>query len=113
MIWHVALTKEYKHIISLDFTEAFDTVPHYRLLYKSDWYGIRGKVHAWITSFLNNRILSVVANNTTSSYVPVTSSVPQGTVLGPILFLIFINDLPTNTKNSVVRLFADDCILYK
>ena len=113
LLYDLARNLDQTDIISLDFTKAFDTIPHCRLLYKLDWYEIRGKVRAWITSFLNNRIQSVVVNDTTSSYVPVTSSVPQGTVLGPVLFLIFINDLSTNIKNSVVRLFADDYILYK
>ena len=70
---------------------------------------------AWITSFLRNRTQSVIINNATSSSVPITSGVPQGTVhvLGPVLFLIFMNDLPDNIQNSIVRLFADDCILYR
>ena len=68
-------------LISLYFAKAFDTVPHNRLLYKLEWYGIRGNIHTWITSFLTNRTLSVVVNNTTSSSVSVTSGIPQGTVL--------------------------------
>ena len=100
-------------LISLDFAKAFDTVPHSRLLYKLNWYGIRGNIHTWISSFLANRTQSVVVNNAISSNVSVTSGVPQGTVLGPVLFLIFINDLPDDIKNSMVRLFADDCILYR
>ena len=100
-------------LISLNSAKAFDTVPHNRLLYKFDWYGIRGNIHTWITSFLTNRTQSVVLNNTTSSSVPVTSGVPQGTVLEPVLFLIFINNLPDNIKKSDIHLFADDCILYR
>jgi len=78
-------------IISLDFAKAFDTVPHCRLLYKLDWYGIRGKAHAWITSFFTNRIQSVVVNNTTLSHVPVTSRVPQETILGSVCPLLDIH----------------------
>jgi len=91
----------------------FDTVPHRRLLYKLHWYGIRGKAHSWIKSFLTDRHHKVLVENTCSSQVCAVSGVLQGTVLGPILFLIFINDLPDDIKNSTLRLFAGDCILYK
>ncbi len=75
-----------------------------------DHYGIRGNVHNWITSFLTERKQHVVIGGNCSSWVKVDSGVPQGTVLGPLLFL-FINDNHI-TSESTVRLFADDCVLY-
>ena len=75
-------------------------------------YGIRGSTHKWISSWLSGRSQRVVLDGQASDPVPVLSGVPQGSVLGPILFLIFINDLPDNIKSSV-RLFADDCVLYR
>ena len=96
----------------LDFSKAFDTVPHHKLLAKLDHYGIRGKAHAWIAAFLKGRTQKVVVDGVSSDAVDVVSGVPQGTVLGPILFLIHINDLPSHVK-STVRLFADDCLLYR
>ena len=97
----------------LDFSKAFDKVSHKRLLYKLQWYGADPLTHAWIGDFLRNRTQAVVLEGETSTSVPVTSSVPQGTVLGPILFLVYINDLPECISNSTVQLFADDCILYR
>ena len=97
----------------MDFVKAFDTVPHHRLLYKLQWYGIQGKVHQWISSFLTNHRQKVILGNAHSSLVDVSSGVPQGTVLGPILFLIYINDLPDYARYSAIRLFADDCIIYR
>ena len=91
---------------------AFDKVPHRRILYKLDYYGIRGSTHKWITSWLSERFQKVVLDGQASDPVPVLSGVPQGSVLGPVLFLIFINDLPENIRSSV-RLFADDCVLYR
>ena len=93
-------------------SEAFDKVPHKRLLYKLDFYGIRGSTHKWIDSWLSERSQKVVLDGRASDPVPVLSGVPQGSVLGPVLFLIFINDLPDNIRSSV-RLFADDCVLYR
>ena len=90
----------------------FDKVPHRRLLYKLDYYGIRGSTHKWITSWLSERFQKVVLDGQASDPVPVLSGVPQGSVLGQVLFLIFINDLPENMRSSV-RLFADDCVLYR
>ena len=80
----------------------------WRLLHKLDYYGIRGSTHKWINSWLSGRTQKVVLDGQASDPVPVLSGVPQGSVLGPILFLIFINDLPDNIRSSV-RLFADDC----
>ena len=95
----------------LDFAKAFDKVPHSRLLNKLHYYGIRNKQHEWIREFLTGRTQRVIVEGKASTFKEVTSGVPQGTVLGPILFLIFINDMPTGIK-SKVRLFADDCLIY-
>ena len=99
-------------LIIMDFAKAFDKVPHRRLLHKLDYYGIRGSTHKWINSWLSGRTQKVVLDGQASDPVPVLSGVPQGSVLGPVLFLIFINDLPDNIRSSV-RLFADDCVLYR
>ena len=76
-------------------------------------YGIDNNIYQWIKSFLTNRHQQVIIDGSISSPIPVTSGVPQGTVLGPILFSIYINDLPEVIKHSTIRLFADDCILYR
>ncbi|MES9904902.1 MAG: reverse transcriptase family protein [Sedimenticola sp.] len=99
-------------IIIMDFAKAFDKVPHRRLLHKLKHYGIRGLANNWICSFLTGRTQKVVLDGVASEPADVISGVPQGSVLGPVLFLLYINDLPDNI-NSSVRLFADDCVLYR
>ena len=98
--------------ILLDFSKAFDKVNHHKLLIKMDHYGIRGKLLDWMKDFLSERTQQVVVNGKSSTKEKVTSGVPQGTVLGPLLFLIYINDLPDRVK-SQIRLFADDSFLYR
>ena len=98
-------------LILLDFSKAFDKVNHSKLLWKLHQYGIRGTALSWIRAFLGNRSQTVVLEGEESGSVPVSSGVPQGSVLGPILFLVYINDLPEELS-SQVRLFADDTAVY-
>ncbi|XP_072046454.1 uncharacterized protein [Amphiura filiformis] len=92
--------------------KAFDRVSHPHLSAKLDFYGIRGSTLRWICAFLADRKQAVSVNGTHSTWGNVTSGVPQGSVLGPALFLLYINDIQDNIKSNI-RLFAEDSILYR
>ena len=98
-------------VIYLDFRKAFDTVPHKRLINKLKAYGIQGKITSWIENFLSDRKQRVSIDGQFSDWADVSSGIPQGSVLGPTLFLIFINDLPDKVRN-LVKIFADDTKIY-
>ena len=98
-------------ILYMDYAKAFDTVPHQRLLRQVESFGITGNVLQWIRSFLHNRQQKVIANGAESSWSPVLSGIPQGSIMGPILFTLFVNDLPEKI-NSIISMFADDTKLF-
>ena len=99
--------------VFLDLRKAFDSVPHKRLLLKLEKLGASGNVLKWISEFLTNRLQRVVLNGQSSEWTDVSSGVPQGSVLGPLIFIImYVNDLPDQV-NSFCKLFADDAKLYK
>ena len=98
-------------LILLDFSKAYDKVIHLKLLYKLQVHGVQGKTLGWIESFVIGRTQCVVLDGDTSTKLPGSSGVPQGSVLGPILFLLYINDLLDNIQSNVC-LFADDTAVY-
>ena len=94
-------------VVYLDFSKAFDKVPHNRLIYKLQTLGITGLVSEWIKEWLHDRKMRVVLNGETSLWKSIKSSVPQGSVLGPLLFIIFMNDFDTESTTYNPK-FADD-----
>ena len=99
--------------IYFDYMKCFDTVPHQRLLKKLPGYGMREEIVDWIGNFLQNRRQRVVVNGEKSEWGPVISGIPQGSILGPLLFVLYINDLPDLVKSSTIMLFADDSKIFK
>ena len=99
-------------IVFLDLHKAFDSVPHRRLLMKLSVYGIQGKIATWLSEFLGGRLQRVVLNQATSGWTPVISDVPQGSVLGPLLFLLYVIDIPDLVQSNL-KMFADDIKIYR
>jgi len=113
--WAYSIESKYHtDIIYFDFKKAFDSVSHPKLLIKLKSYGLDGKLFQWLNNFLSNRRQLVTINNAISDQIDVTSGVPQGSVLGPTLFHLFINDIRDilTDINVKFKLFADDLKLY-
>ena len=112
--WNLSLNNNHRQDIAyIDFTRAFDSVVHSKLLYKLHNYGVRGKLYNWISEFLTGRSQCTVVENEFSSVKKVMSGVIQGSCLGPLLFLLFINDIESiRVNDSSCKLYADDLKLY-
>ena len=99
-------------IVFLDISKAFDRVWHQGLIYKLKKWGISGQVLDWLSDYLKDRFQRVVVNGQKSEWNHITAGVPQGSVLGPLLFLVFINDITDVIKHCKIRIFADDTCLF-
>ena len=99
--------------VYLDFAKALGKVDHHLLLSKLRKFGISGKLHLWFKGYLSDRYQRMTVLGESSEVLPVQSGVPQGSILGPLLFLVFVNDLPNEATSSSVALFADDTKCYR
>ena len=107
-IWSEALSHNVSvDFIFLDYAKTFDTIPHIRLTNQIETFGISGNLLAWIKAFLTGKRQRIVVNSALSPWTPVTSGVPQRSVLGPLLFTLFVRDIPSTVKN-LCSLFAAD-----
>ena len=110
--WTIAVDQGYGvDVAYLDFSKAFDSVPHQRLLQKLASYGFSGRLLSWLKGFLSGHYQRVILNGSSSSWCAVTSGVPQRSVLGPLLFTLYINDIP-NIVHTDLSFFADDSKVY-
>ena len=111
--WTKALDEGYGiDVIYLDYRKAFDSVPHKRLIEKLKGFGLHSKLTKWIGNFLQKRQMRVRVRGSFSKWVEMISGVPQGSVLGPLLFLLYVNDLPSWIQNSM-KMFADDTKIWR
>ena len=102
----------YVDVVYCDFMKAFDTVPHGRLIQVLEYYGVDSFIVKWIRGFLTDRKQRVIINGELSTWSEVSSGIPQGSVLGPVLFVVYINTMVESVTNSELYLFADDAKVY-
>ena len=112
--WTISLSNNKSVTIAyIDFKSAFDSISHEKLLLKLTGYGIKGTLYFWIQAFLTSRLQKVKLGSSFSKTCFVTSGVPQGSGLGPLLFNFFVNDITDSLEpNTTAKLFADDLELY-
>ena len=108
-----AASLERRHCIFLDLAKAFDSVPHSCLLLKLKCLGIEGYLLQWLRYFLTKRYQRLIIDGSFSNWLPVLSGVPQGSVLGPLLFLLYIDDISQSIWHSSVMMYADDIAIYE
>ena len=111
--WKKALDKdEIVGTVLIDLSKAFNSIDHNLLLKKLDAYGVEGREQCWFTDYLGGRKQRVSLNGEVSQWNDVKRGVPQGSILGPLLFNVFVNDLPDIVEHSTINLYADDTTIY-